>query len=383
MAGKLRSDCSLLQQRRFIVLWNAKKKLLITLYCSILVVVLLNAFFSSKSFITLFLLCKIQEINNKIFRKKSSYSIILRWEQERARGSKGNKQSFCYCTTINVLLSIVLLNNVKTNLCAGTGIDEETRLAGRLENGEVFTSKIMEQNYITSGPRKGIFMKSLKAINNFEAITSEPARNPDNTVTQFLNLLLSVKLELFVHVRFKQIHNFKHIHLWLVPLIANLLIKLLVELFFTLFSSTLTKLSYGHSHNFKFYLWYFRFFFNIFFSIIFRRLPAQRAYDVEIRECGFSLLGCLPATEEKKENKSKGNRISLARYYCCVYAPCCRELYYSISFFPFLVLLYSSRDDASAALPMLMLRCASVCVITHCFLCLSLLPLVTRLRLCW
>lgn len=91
------------------------------------------------------------------------------------------------------------------------------------------------------------------------------------------------------------------------------------------------------------------FYYLLIFSIIFRRCPLS----VWKFACGFSPLGCLPATAEKKRKKT-GNR-SLARYYCacCVYARR-RELYYSISLFSFscFVILISRWWDAATELPM-------------------------------
>lgn len=81
------------------------------------------------------------------------------------------------------------------------------------------------------------------------------------------------------------------------------------------------------------------------FSIIFRRCPLSLWKFA----CGFSPLGCLPATAEKKRKKIKaGNRISRRGLLLCVCSTVERYILL-FHFFNFLVLLYSSRDDDAAA----------------------------------
>lgn len=72
------------------------------------------------------------------------------------------------------------------------------------------------------------------------------------------------------------------------------------------------------------------FYYSLIFSIIFRRCPLSLWKFA----CGFSPLGCLPATAEKKRKKNRQQISRPLLLCCCMYARR-RELYYSISLFSF------------------------------------------------
>lgn len=114
------------------------------------------------------------------------------------------------------------------------------------------------------------------------------------------------------------------------------------------------------------------------FAYFFYYFPPLPALCMEIRVWIFSSR--LPASDCRKEKKKTGNR-SLARYYCAVVCMLVVESYIILfRFFPFLVLLYSSRDAAS--LPMC--ECIRNCYAFTTYCCFSSLFLFsTDLVIVW